>query len=37
MTYVRAQLGDRLQHQLARGYRRWLSQGSGRRAGDSFL
>jgi hypothetical protein len=37
MTLVRAQLGDRLQYQLARGYRRWLLQGSGRRAGDSFL
>jgi hypothetical protein len=37
MTYVRAQLGDRLHRQLARGYRRWLSQGSGRRSGDSFL
>jgi hypothetical protein len=37
MTYVRAQLGDRLQRQLARAYRRWLQASSGRRAGDRFL
>jgi hypothetical protein len=37
MTYVRAQLGDRLQRQLARAYRRWRHQTSGRRPGDRFL
>jgi hypothetical protein len=37
MTYVRAQLGDRLQGQLARAYRRWRHPSSGRRAGDRFL
>jgi hypothetical protein len=37
MTYVRAQLGDRLQRQLARAYRRWLRPTSGRRPGDRFL
>jgi hypothetical protein len=37
MTYVRAQLGDRLQRQLARAYRRWRRQASGRRPGDRFL
>jgi hypothetical protein len=37
MTYVRAQLGDRLQRQLARAYRQWRHQTSGRRAGDRFL
>jgi hypothetical protein len=37
MTYVRAQLGDRLQRQLTRAYRRWRHQTSGRRAGDRFL
>jgi hypothetical protein len=37
MTYVRARLGDRLQLQLARAYRRWRHQTSGRRAGDQFL
>jgi hypothetical protein len=37
MTYVRAQLGDRLQRQLARAYRRWRHPSSGRRAGDRFL
>jgi hypothetical protein len=37
MTYVRAQLGDRLHHQLARAYQRWLHPSSGRRAGDRFL
>jgi hypothetical protein len=37
MTYVRAQLGDRLQRQLARAYRRWLHPTSGRRPGDRFL
>jgi hypothetical protein len=37
MTYVRAQLGDRLGRQLARAYRRWRQPSSGRRPGDRFL
>jgi hypothetical protein len=37
MTYVRGQLGDRLQRQIARAYRRWLHPNSGRRPGDRFL
>jgi hypothetical protein len=37
MTYVRAQLGDRLQRQLARAYPRWRRQASGRRPGERFL
>jgi hypothetical protein len=37
MTYVRAQLGDRLQRQLARTYPRWRRQASGRRPGERFL
>jgi hypothetical protein len=37
MTYVRAQLADRLGHQLARAYRRWRHPSSGRWAGDQFL
>jgi hypothetical protein len=37
MTYVRAQLGDRLQRQLAHAYRRWRHPSSGRRPGDRFL
>jgi hypothetical protein len=37
MTYVRAQLGDRLQRQLARAYRRWRHPSSGRRPDDRFL
>ena len=37
MTYVRAQLGDRLQRQLARAYPRWRRQASGRRSGERFL
>jgi hypothetical protein len=36
MTYVRGQLGDRLQRQLARASRR-RHQTSGHRAGDRFL
>ena len=36
MTYVRAQLGDRLQRQLARASRRWRHQTSGRRPDDRF-
>jgi hypothetical protein len=36
MTYVRAQLGDRLGHQLAHAYRQWRQPSSGRRAGDRF-
>jgi hypothetical protein len=34
MTYVRAQLGDRLGRQLARAYRQWLLPSGGRRPGD---
>jgi hypothetical protein len=37
MTYVRAQLGDRLQRQLARTYRQWRHPCSGRRPDDRFL
>jgi hypothetical protein len=37
MTLVRAQLGDRLQRQLARAYRRWRHPTSGRQPGDRFL
>jgi hypothetical protein len=37
MTYVRAQLDDRLQRQLARAYRRCLLPSPGRRANDRFL
>jgi hypothetical protein len=37
MTYVRAQLGDRLQRQLAHADRQWLHASSSRRAGDRFL
>ncbi len=37
MTYVRARLGDRLDRQLARAYRRWLDPTSGRLPGDGFL
>jgi hypothetical protein len=37
MTYVRAQLGDRLQGQLARAYQRWRHQTSGHLSGDRFL
>ena len=37
MTYVRAQLGDRLQRQLAQAYRRWRHPSRGRRPGDRFL
>jgi hypothetical protein len=37
MTYVRGQLGDRLQRQLTRAYRRWRHQTSGHLSGDRFL
>jgi hypothetical protein len=37
MTYVRAQLGDRLQRQLARAHRRWQQPASGQLSGDRFL
>jgi hypothetical protein len=37
MTYVRAQLGDRLGRRIARAYQRWLHPSSRRRAGDRFL
>ena len=37
MTYVRAQLGDRLGRQLARVHRQWLYPSSGRQPGDRFL
>jgi hypothetical protein len=36
MTYVRAQLGDRLGHQLAQPDRRWRHPSSGRRPDDRF-
>jgi hypothetical protein len=37
MTYVRAQLGDRLARQLARVHWQWLDPSSGRQPGDRFL
>jgi hypothetical protein len=37
MTYVRAQLGDRLQRQLTHAYRQWRHPSSGRQLGDRFL
>jgi hypothetical protein len=37
MTFVRAQLGDRLQRQLARADRRWRHPSSGRGPDDRFL
>jgi hypothetical protein len=37
MTLARAQLGDRLQRQLAHAYRRWRHPSSGRWAGDRSL
>ena len=37
MTYVRAQLGDRLGRQLAQPDRRWQHQSGGRRPSDRFL
>jgi hypothetical protein len=37
MTYVRAQLGDRLQRQLTQAHRRWRHPSSGRRPGGRFL
>jgi hypothetical protein len=37
MTYVRAQLCDRLSRQLRIAYWRWLHPTSGRRPGDRFL
>jgi hypothetical protein len=37
MTYLRAQLGDRLQRQLTHAYRQWRHPSSGRRPGDRFL
>jgi hypothetical protein len=37
MTYVRAQLEDRLQRQLARAYRQWRHPTSGHLSGDRFL
>jgi hypothetical protein len=37
MTYVRAQLGDRLGRQLARAYRQWRHPSSGRGPDDRFL
>jgi hypothetical protein len=36
MTYVRAQLGDRLGHQLAHAYRQWRQPSSSRRPGERF-
>ena len=37
MTYVRAQLGDRLRRQVAEAYQRRLNRTSGRLPGDCFL
>jgi hypothetical protein len=37
MTYVRAQLGDRLDRRIASAHRRWRSSASGRRRDDPFL
>jgi hypothetical protein len=37
MTYVRAQLGDRLGRQLAHAHRQWRHPSSGRRPGDRLL
>jgi hypothetical protein len=37
MTYLRAQLGDRLDRRIARAHRRWRSSTSGRRSDDRFL
>jgi hypothetical protein len=37
MTYVRGQLGDRLQRQLARAYRQWRHPTSGHLSGGHFL
>jgi hypothetical protein len=37
MTYLRAQLGDRLQRQLTRAYRQWQHPSSGRRPDDRTL
>ena len=37
MTYVRAQLGDRLGRQLAHAYQQWRHPSTGRRPGDRFL
>jgi hypothetical protein len=37
MTYVRGQLGDRLQRQVARGFRRWRHQTSGHLSGNRFV
>jgi hypothetical protein len=37
MTYVRAQLGNRLGRQLTRAYRQWRHPSSGRQPGDRFL
>jgi hypothetical protein len=37
MTYVRAQLGDRLGRQLARAYRLWRQPSSGYMPGARFL
>jgi hypothetical protein len=37
MTYVRGQLGERLQRQLASAYRRWRHLTSGQPSGDRFV
>jgi hypothetical protein len=37
MTYLRAQLGDRLDRRIARAHRRWRSSTRGRRSNDRFL
>jgi hypothetical protein len=37
MTYLRAQLGERLDRRIARAHRRWRSSASRRRPDDRFL
>jgi hypothetical protein len=37
MTYLRAQLADRLDRQIARAHRRWGSSASTHRPDDRFL
>ena len=37
MTYVRGQLGDRLDRQITRAYWRWRQQMGGRLPSDHFL
>jgi hypothetical protein len=37
MTYLRDELGDRLDRRIARAHRRWRSSASRRRTDDRFL